>query len=428
MQGLAIGDALADSAKITGIAASQLSVYYRAARLAGLGASEFDHMIGRLNVNVAEAIQGDAKFAAVLEKAGVTLAKISSLSPDETFLALADAVSKTSSAFDRALIASSAFGRGGFRLLPLLSGGRAGISNLASSTRALGAAPGELSVARLEKANDAIQDLTTAWVGLKIVLADRLAPTITEVTTRFTNFLAATNFIPQLPAILANPYGVAAGFVADKLLGMPGGAGVAITPDEQAAIDLDLRKRDYRKRGFGPKKIAELEGWEMGPPSSLANPRIAPRFSSSRGEIMDKTSLDIEITLEKQTHIAEKQLGDKRRKRNRALRARLAEPSSLDAPGLIEAFGPRGDGQYRDRIGRTLHDVVLGDRSKLGRGQSFGWNYQFASETEKKGNILGELRSIVAEGISGWTPEEKRASDDMLTVLKQIRDKGGMQP
>lgn len=187
--GLAIGDALMDSSRQTGIAADKLTTYYRAAKLAGVGTGEFDMIIHRLNVNVADAIKGDAKFAAILGKAGVDLGKIADLSPDETFLALADAISKTASAYDRAFVAQSAFGRGGFRLLPLLSGGRAGISNLASSTRALGAAPSTMDIAKMEKANDAIADLGTALTGLKLQLAKDFAEPLTKFATNLLKWL-----------------------------------------------------------------------------------------------------------------------------------------------------------------------------------------------------------------------------------------------
>lgn len=194
--GLKMGDALADAERMTGIAADRLATFHRAARLAGVGAGEFDEMIHRLNVNVGDAIQGDEKFANILKKAGVELEKITSLSPDETFLALADAIAKTGNAYERAHVAQAAFGRGGRRLLPMLSGGRAGYESLLTSTRALGAAPTTVQAQKIEKANDAIEDLTTALDGIKLKLAEEFAPALTTAAEGLLKFMERTGTGP----------------------------------------------------------------------------------------------------------------------------------------------------------------------------------------------------------------------------------------
>lgn len=297
--GLSLGDALSDSSKMTGIAASRLSVYYRAARLAGVGTAEFDQMIGRLNVNVAEAIQGDKKFAAILQRSGIDLAKIATLSPDETFLALADAISKTGNAFDRAFIAQAAFGRGGFRLLPLLSGGLGGISNLAASTRALGAAPSSLEVLKLERANDALQDLGTALIGLKTTIALQVAEPLERAAKGLIRFLEESKIIPNIGTASGGGTLAIVGTIANALglegrLAAPGG-GVKISSEEQRMIDLEIRERSYRRRGFGPKKIAMIEGYTMGPPSELATP---PFKSSRSGRYNDTETMDIHVILD----------------------------------------------------------------------------------------------------------------------------------
>lgn len=204
-EGLAMGDALSDSANVTGIAADKLTTYYRAAKLAELGTGEFDMMVHRLNVNVAEAIKGDAKFAGILHKAGVDLEKIANLTPEETFLTLADAISKTKNVYDRAFIAQQAFGRGGSTLLPLLSGGRAGISNLATSTRALGAAPSKLEIKNIARANDAMQDLGTALTGLKLTIAKEIALPVTDAAKDLLDWLAKNRVPQKVGAVVSAP-------------------------------------------------------------------------------------------------------------------------------------------------------------------------------------------------------------------------------
>ena len=58
LAGLEMGHALELSSKMTGVAASRLAVYHRAARLAGMGSEEFDTSLSRLNAKIGAAIHG----------------------------------------------------------------------------------------------------------------------------------------------------------------------------------------------------------------------------------------------------------------------------------------------------------------------------------------------------------------------------------
>jgi len=272
VSGLALGESLGLASEMLGIGTEHLATYHRAARLAGIGTEELNLMIGRLNVNVAEAIKGDKKFADILAKSGLDLKRIAALSPDEVFLSLADAVAKTGSAFDRAFIAQQAFGRGGIRLLPLLSGGRAGITGLTASTRALGAAPSALDVQNMKRANDAVKDLGTAFDALKFKIAKDISPSLEKAAKGLLDFLEKHNIIGPIGAAITEPFIGASEAVTITTPWFPGDVPIpGIGAERQSELDAQVRRRKrnevYRRKGFGSRRIADYEGGVMGPPA-----------------------------------------------------------------------------------------------------------------------------------------------------------------
>lgn len=302
LAGLDLGDSLSDAAKMTGIAGSKLAVYHRAAMLAGMGTEEFNNAVHKLNVNVADALKGDEKFAAILTKAGISIEKIAGSSPDETFLALADAVSKTADAFERAHVVQQAFGRSGFRLLPLLSGGRGGISRLTASTQALGAAPSDRQIAAFERANDAVQDLGTIFKGLKFQLAQEFGPALGQAATNLTNWLATNKVIPSIAsgassllsattAMGGNPVAGALALLGDRAAA--GGPGANIGPFDPGATlsartrrDMAMRQAAAERRARSTGRKGSTSGRDLfGPSPNLAGSAdvFGPPSSADRG-------------------------------------------------------------------------------------------------------------------------------------------------
>jgi hypothetical protein len=82
--------------------------------------------------------QGSKKLNKLLTQYGVSLDTIESLSPEEQFLALADVVARIQNPTTRAAMAMQLFGKSGQKLLPMLSGGRAGIAALQAEAAMLG--------------------------------------------------------------------------------------------------------------------------------------------------------------------------------------------------------------------------------------------------------------------------------------------------
>ena len=415
LAGLEMGHALEISSKMTGVAASRLAVYHRAARLAGMGAEEFDTSLSRLNAKIGEAIHGDKKLSDILGNVGFDLNTIADSTPDETFLALAEAISKTKSAYERAYIARAAFGRGGLRMLPLLSEGRAGMTNLAASTQRLGAAPTEAQVEAMGRAKNALEDLTTVVDGLKYALAIKFAPAIERAAKETTDW-AEGNSQLKADQDFADRFRkmdrLGSSQIPAEKPGMPGEPGYLFGPPfrgtkRQIATEAALERGRV-------KSAARLSATEAAQEAAYArrDARAAQRFGT-KGPVP---------WVHKQSNYSRRIHGRTQAEWD-AIRSDR-EAASL-GPGLTSY--PEHDGQYRDRLGRTLHDVIATDihGPPPPNGMPFGWNYQgFPSEADKKGNILGELESINLEG--NWSVEQVQES---VAALKKIADKvGGMSP
>lgn len=386
LSGLEMGDALSDSSKMTGIAASRLAVYYRAARLAGVGNEEFNQAIGRMNVNIAEAIAGDEKFASVLARAGVNLKNIADLSPEETFLRLADAISKTESAFDRASTVKQAFGRGGFRFLPMLSGGRAGINEFSQSSLRLGIAPTNQQVSGIEAANDALQDLGSVMLGIKTQLAVELSTTIQGAADSIRVFAENT----QLAATVAGTLG-----------------------------DVLRPMIYFWSAVFSGKSADEFFDQNM----KAMNQRMDAMAKSRLPKPQEKPAMP--LTKEQRDIESQRQYIEK---------MRAAGIKSTTGAAYADLGKPPKPLRWR----RSLHDVILGEMERpVDPGKPFGHRikqsgFDIAGDTAagsipREEQILSELRLIQLEG--NLNADQLREQQRMVQLLESIeRQRSGMKP
>ncbi len=114
----AVGGALNDMSEKTGIAVAPLSNLSGAAQIAGSSLEQVSGAIFIMQKNMAE---GGPKIEAGFQRVGLSIADIRKLSPDQQFLAIADAIKGISDPADKAAAAMEIFGKQGRELLPLLS-------------------------------------------------------------------------------------------------------------------------------------------------------------------------------------------------------------------------------------------------------------------------------------------------------------------
>lgn len=127
-----VGAALNDMSEKTGISVPALSNLKGAAEIAGGSLDQVANAVFMFQRNMAE---GSQKFSDGLDRIHVSLADIQSLSPDQQFLKIAEAIRNTEDPAQRAAAAMELFGRQGRDLLPLMM---KPLGDLVEQSKALG--------------------------------------------------------------------------------------------------------------------------------------------------------------------------------------------------------------------------------------------------------------------------------------------------
>ncbi|MEA2708371.1 MAG: hypothetical protein QOF78_972 [Phycisphaerales bacterium] len=180
-------DAIDATAKLSdrmGIATEQLVGLQHAADLAGIDSEGLTGSLEKMLKFIGTLAEDGGKGEAVLKKLGLSSAELANLSPDKTFTLIADRLSKVTSAYDRAKIASDIFGRAGQQLEPLLLGGADGIAAAQAEAEKLGLTFSRLDAAKIEEANDQLSRVQGILAGAGRAAAIELAPAIAGLSQK----------------------------------------------------------------------------------------------------------------------------------------------------------------------------------------------------------------------------------------------------
>lgn len=176
--GLRTGDALAKASDSMGIATDKLRAIQEAAKLAGVDIEGTNKSILRMQRSIVDANDGLSTQARAFEKLGLDVANLRSLSPDEQFKAIADALSQVENASDKVNISQAIFGRQGAALIPLLNQGSQAINGIEAELAKIGGTLSRVDAAKIEQANDAITRLKTFVMAASEQMAVAFAPVI----------------------------------------------------------------------------------------------------------------------------------------------------------------------------------------------------------------------------------------------------------
>ena len=177
---VATGDKLNDMATRTGVAVEALSGLAHAAEMSGTDLDVLEKGLIGMAKGLFSAEQGSKKLNKLLTQYGVSLGNIESLSPEEQFLALADVVARIENPTTRAAMAMQLFGKSGQKLLPMLSGGRAGIAALQAEAAMLGRTMSTEDAQAAAEMDDAWNRLKSVLAGVRNVVGAALVPTFLQ--------------------------------------------------------------------------------------------------------------------------------------------------------------------------------------------------------------------------------------------------------
>lgn len=113
---LDLGGTLNDLASSTGLAAGEMLVLQRAFQDSGIGAEEAGTMLNRMQRAIVEAGQGSSTHVAAFEKLGLSVARLSEMSPEQQMRTIGQAIGAMGDNAASTAMSMDIFGRAGGRL------------------------------------------------------------------------------------------------------------------------------------------------------------------------------------------------------------------------------------------------------------------------------------------------------------------------
>jgi hypothetical protein len=231
-------DASAKFADRIGIGTRELEGLRFSAGLAGAETNNLDLGLQRMTRRIAEAAGGTGEAKAAIAELGLEAAALDRMSPDEQFLAIADAMAKVEGRSQRVRLAFKLFDAEGVGLLNLLDAGSAGLRETIAEAERLGLAFGRVDAAKIEAANDASARLNALWTGFARTLTVEVAPFLETALDRTQSFVAAQGGLGSI--VVGTMEGIAVGIGhgvrAAHALEMGGLAIAASFHDAKAAV------------------------------------------------------------------------------------------------------------------------------------------------------------------------------------------------
>lgn len=158
-------DAVGKMSDRVGIATEKLIGLQLAAKITGAGAEALNKGLSFLAKALGEASTGIGEAKDALKLLGLSVEDLLSLSPDEQFIAIAEASKQLATAEQEAFVASKLFGRGGLALVNTLRLGRDGIQEMLDKVIELGTGLDRAGTQKIQAANDAITLLMETITG-----------------------------------------------------------------------------------------------------------------------------------------------------------------------------------------------------------------------------------------------------------------------
>ena len=265
-------DAARKSAQAVGLATEEYTALTYAAKLAGVGSSELDAGLSKLNRTIDAAANGGATQIQAFDRLGISVVAASGQikSSDQVLAEVADRFQQMPDGVEKSALAMELFGRSGTKLIPMLNGGAAGLEALRKEAEALGLVISDKQAAQAEVFNDNITRLGQATTGAGNKISADLLPSLVELTELFVDINkegSATNVIAALLGgamkvlasavlIAANGFGALGRFIA-------GSAAAAVSAAKgdfaQAASIMRMVGEDNaRAQGLLVQRLSDL--------------------------------------------------------------------------------------------------------------------------------------------------------------------------
>ena len=180
-----------------GMSSETLSELSYAATLSGTSIERVEDSFKGLTQKIVEAVNKGGDADALFSSIGLSAQDLAASSPEEQFYKIADAIANISDPTRRAAVAMQIFGESGHELLPLLSGGSAGLNEMRTEARELGATVSTSAASMGAEFGDAMTRIKTATNGIKNTFLNALTPVLIGVADRLKNILSFVSTMAQ---------------------------------------------------------------------------------------------------------------------------------------------------------------------------------------------------------------------------------------
>ncbi len=209
------GDELNKMADRTGASVEALSELKHAAEQSDV---EFDALgkgMQKMQRNIVEAGEGVTTASEAFEKLGIPLDTLNSMSPDQQFEAISDAISRLDDPAKRTAAAMEVFGKSGADMLPLMSAGSKGISLLRKEARDLGLQVSTKDAQAATLFGDTWSNFQKVIKDVSTELGMALLPVLTEVTQQVIPLVVhAAKWISENRGLVVSIAALAVGMIA----------------------------------------------------------------------------------------------------------------------------------------------------------------------------------------------------------------------
>lgn len=179
----ALGDSLSKASQRTGISADSLGGLKFAAEQCG---GNFDLLINSIRTfsnTLGAAKLGDAGAIGKLSKVGLNADMFDGKDAEKQFGQIADYIASITDPAQQARVAMELFGEAGYKLLPMLQEGAAGIHTLAEEGKTIGAVMGEDATNGAVALADAVNRMKTSVASITNNIMTTLAPAMEKMLT-----------------------------------------------------------------------------------------------------------------------------------------------------------------------------------------------------------------------------------------------------
>ncbi|HYH68448.1 MAG TPA: hypothetical protein VD866_27390, partial [Urbifossiella sp.] len=240
---------IVDLSQQIGFAASSLTALE--GRLAASGATldQFAASVNLMNANIGQAVSGNEDLADKFSRLGLSLDDLKTLTPEQQFYAIADALARVETQYEQTELGRAIFGRGFSALIPVIKEGNGALGETVDALKAIDEGLSEETLNRVDAFGDAM-----SAAAIK----------------------ARNEFIELFAAVLK-----VSDFIADSFgAGSPGSltlARIGTTPQQVEALNRQAAYMEKaRAGGFATEatKGTVMEGRAYGPAQPAATPRM----------------------------------------------------------------------------------------------------------------------------------------------------------